>query len=77
MKERATGKPTQMTVREKEEEGNEIERSGWRILMIAVRHSDLSNRGKTAQKKPDGQKQELVPSRRYAKVLVRKAARVT
>jgi hypothetical protein len=45
--------------------------------MAQLGHSGLSNRGKPTQKKPDGQEQELVPSRRYAKALVRKAARVT
>jgi hypothetical protein len=45
--------------------------------MVDFGHSGLLNRGKTAQKRPDGQEQELVPSRRYAKALARKAARVT
>jgi hypothetical protein len=45
--------------------------------MARLDHSALSNRGKTAQKKLDGQEQELVPSRRYAKALVGKAAGVT
>jgi hypothetical protein len=45
--------------------------------MAQLDDSALSNRGKTAQQKPDGQEQELMPSRRYAKALVRKAARVT
>jgi hypothetical protein len=45
--------------------------------MAQLGHSGLSNRRKIAHKKPDGQEQELVPSRRYAKALVGKAARVT
>jgi hypothetical protein len=36
----------------------------------------ITYQGKTTQKEPDRQKQELVPSRRCATALVRKAARV-
>jgi hypothetical protein len=44
--------------------------------MAHLGHSGLSNRGKTAQEKPDAQELEVVPRRRYTKALVRKAARV-
>jgi hypothetical protein len=64
-------------MREKEEEGSEGERSGRRTLIIAsFRHSRLSDRGKTAQKNPYRQKQEVMRSRGEAKALVRKAAPV-
>jgi ABC-type Zn uptake system ZnuABC Zn-binding protein ZnuA len=44
------------------------------VAMAHLGYSRLLNRGRTAQKKPAGEAQELVPSPRYAKALVRKAA---
>jgi hypothetical protein len=47
--ERATDKPMQMTAGEKEEEGNEIKRSGQPTLIISVRQIDAKPLGKRSR----------------------------